>query len=123
MLVSMMMNPGPLLFALLHWLVSGAAIVLTAYLVKGFRVKDFPSALIVSLVLGLIGWTIRPILLFLSLPFTIVTLGLFIFVVDAACLRICSGLLKGFEVKGWGPAIWGALVLTLSNWALHSLFI
>ena len=117
------MYPAPWFYTLLHWLVSALAIVVTSRLVKGFRVKNFTSALIVTVVLGLIGMTIRPLMVLLTLPITLLTLGLFLFVVDAACLRICSGLLSGFEVKGWGPAIWGALVLTIANWALHAAFI
>src|SRR5688572_17914745 len=99
----------PLLYSLLRWLVSAAAIVVTAYVVPGFRVKDFPSALVLAAVLALINLTLRPIFLFLALPFTIITFGLFVFVVDAACLKISSAILKGFEVSGWISAIIGAL--------------
>ncbi len=115
--------PGPLFYLLIHWVVSAAALVVTAYVVPGFRVKNFGSALFAAAVLALINTTIRPLLLFLALPFTILTLGLFIFVVDAALLKLGSALMKNFKVESWFAAILGALVLWVVSSVLHQLVI
>ena len=108
---------------LVHWLVSGAAIAGTAAVVPGFRVKEYKTALIASVILGAANMVIRPILLVLTLPLTILTLGLFIFVVDAIILKICSSVLKGFELDGWVAAILTAMVLTVADGLLHAVFI
>ena len=115
--------PGPLFYLLIHWFVSAAALVVTAYVVPGFRVKSFGSALLAAAVLAMINMTIRPLLLFLALPFTILTLGFFIFVVDAALLKLSSALLKNFKVDSWFAAILGALVLWVVGGLFHYLVI
>jgi putative membrane protein len=109
----------PLMTWIVHWLVSAAALYLTALLVPGFRIKNYGSALIASAVIGVANVLIRPVLLFLTFPLTIITLGLFIFVVDAIVLRICAGLLKNFDISGWLSAFVGALVLAVLNTILH----
>jgi putative membrane protein len=90
---------------LLVWILSALAIFLTSKLVKGFEVKSFGSAMIASLVVGFLNMVLRPLLLLLTLPLNILTLGLFTFVVNAIVLRIAAGVLKNFEIKEWGPAI------------------
>jgi putative membrane protein len=106
-----------------QWLVSGLALALTAAVVPGFRLRGFGTALIASLVLGLLNFLVRPVLIFLTIPLTILTLGLFIWVVDAIVLRICAAFLDDFEIKGWLSAIFGAFVLALFNGLLHYLLI
>lgn len=106
-----------------HWFVSGVALALTALVVPGFRLQGFMSALVASLVIGLANVFMRPILVFLTFPITLITLGLFLFVVDAIILRICAGILKGFEITNWFSAIFGAMVLALTSTFLHWLFI
>ncbi len=108
-----------LIIWLAYWVVSGLALALTAAIVPGFRLRGFSTALFASLVIGLANIIIRPLLLFLTLPLTILTLGLFIFVVDAIVLRICAAFLKDFEISGWLSAILGAVILALSSSLLH----
>ncbi len=111
------------LYYLLRWLVSALALLATAYLVPGFKIRDFTSALIAAAVIGIANVSIRPVLLVLTLPFNILTLGLFTFVVDGVVLRICSALLKGFDVSGWFSAIFGAFVLAVVSVLLHWAFV
>jgi len=100
---------------LLIWLLSSLGLLITSKLVSGFEIKSFGHALITSAVVGLLNLVFRPILLFLTLPINILTLGLFTFVVNAIVLKMASGLLKGFNIKSWTTAIIGALVLALVN--------
>lgn len=102
-----------------HWLVSGLALAVTAFLVPGFRVRGFLSALFATLVIGAANIFLRPFLLFLTFPLTVLTLGFFIFVVDAIILRLCAAFLRGFEISGWISAIIGALVLAVTSSFLH----
>jgi len=108
---------------LAHWIVSGLALALTAALVPGFRIRGFGSALIASLIIGLANLFLRPILVFLTFPLTLLTLGFFLFVVDAIVLRICAAFLKNFEITNWLSAIFGAILLALTSTFLHWLLI
>jgi putative membrane protein len=107
-------------FALLvHWLVSGVAISVTSALVPGFRLKGFSTALVASLLIGTANMFIRPFLVFLTFPLTILTLGFFLFVVDAIILRLCAAFMKNFEITNWFSAILGAIVLAVTGGLLH----
>jgi putative membrane protein len=108
---------------LAHWLVSAFALKVTAAIMPGFRVKTFSAAMIASLVIGLANIYVRPFLVFLTFPFTVLTLGLFLFVVDAIILRICSSLLDDFEIGGWLAAIFGGILLSTLSTVLHWLVI
>lgn len=105
---------------LFTWILSAICLYLTAVIVPGFIIKSFGSAMIASVVVGLFNALIRPILLFLTLPINILTLGLFTFVVNAIVLRLSAGLLKGFDINGWIPAIIGAVILALVQYFLYS---
>lgn len=107
---------------LVLWLVSAIVLMITAYLVPGFKIKSFGSAMWASIVVGLLNMLIRPVLMFLSFPINFLTLGLFTFVVNAIILRIAAGLLKGFDIDGWWSAIIGAIVLALVNYVFFLLF-
>ena len=72
-----------------------------------------------ALVLGLINAIVRPVLLVLTLPLTLVTLGLFLFVLNALCLWLTSAIVPGFEVRGFWPAFWGALIVSALSWAVN----
>ncbi len=98
---------------ILVWIFSAAALLLTSKMVKGFEINDFRSAMIASLVIGFLNMFLRPILLLLTLPLNILTLGLFTFVVNAIVLKSAAGILKGFNIKTWGDAIIGAVVLAI----------
>ncbi len=108
---------------LLRWLVSALALLLVTKLVAGFHVETFYSALIAALIVGLFNAIIRPVLIVLTLPVSIVTLGLFTFVINAVLLLLASTIVKGFTIDGFLPALMGALILwavsTLTNWMLH----
>jgi putative membrane protein len=112
-----------MLYFILHWIVSGMALMVTAYLVRGFKVANFGSALITAIAIGLASVLIRPFLLFLALPLNILTLGLFTFVVDGVVLKLCAALLPGFNIESWGSAIFGALILALVSTGLHYVLI
>ena len=106
-----------------YWLVSALAILITAYVVPGFKVRSFGAACVASLVIGLLNWFIRPVLIFLTLPLNILTLGLFTFVVNAIILKIAAAVLKDFEIRGWFAAIIGAVILAIVGYFLHVLII
>lgn len=107
---------------LLVWLLSSLGIFLTAKMVEGFEIKNFTSAMAASVVVGLLNMVLRPILILLTLPVNILTLGLFTFVVNAMVLRMAASFLKGFNIKGWGPAIIGAFVLAVINMIIFWIF-
>ena len=108
---------------LLHWVVSAGALALTAALVPGFRINGFVSALMATLIIGLLNWVLWPILAFFTLPFTIITFGLFLFVVDAVVLRVCAAFMKNFEITNWFSAIIGAVILSITSSFLHYVLI
>src|SRR5262245_60298220 len=107
----------------LHWFVSGAALGVTAFLVPGFRIKGISTVLMAILFIGAANIFIKPFLIFMSLPLTILTLGFFLFVVDAAILRLCAAFMKDFDITNWFSAVVGAIILTLTSGFLHYIFI
>ncbi len=98
---------------LILWLISAGALVIVAYIVPGFSVRDFGTALIAALVLGLANAALWPLLMLLALPFNLLTLGLFAFVVSAVLLMLTSAIVKGFQIDGWIPAILGAVIIAV----------
>ena len=107
----------------MHWVVSALALALTAALVPGFKVGGFGTALIAALLIGVVNYFLWPLLFFLTLPFTVITFGLFVFVVDAIILRLCAAMMSGFSINGWWSAILGAILLSISSSFLHWLFV
>lgn len=95
------------------------AILAAAYIVPGIEVAGGLSLLAAAFVLGLINAVVRPILLFLTLPFTLVTLGLFIFLLNAFCLWLTAWLVKGFEIHGFWTAVLGALIVSVVSWLVN----
>lgn len=91
-------------------------------LVPGIEVRGFWWLLLTALVFGLVNAVVRPVLVVLSFPLTMLTLGLFLLVVNAAMLGLTSWLLPGFEVDGFWPAFWGAIVVSVMSWAATRLF-
>jgi len=95
-------------------LISNAvAILVMPYLLSGFQVANLGSALAAALVLGLVNAFIKPVMLLFSLPITILTFGLFAFVINGAVLKITANFVDGFQINSWGTAIIGAIVLSL----------
>ncbi len=108
---------------IVQWLISGFALWLTALVVPGFRLKNFRAALVASIVIGIANAVFWPILAFLTFPLTIITLGLFLFVVNAIVLRMCAAVMRDFEITNWFSAIIGAIILSIFNTAFHHLAI
>ena len=106
---------------LIHWILSAIAVLLTSKVISGFKISGFFAAMWAAALIGLANIIIWPILMFLTLPINILTLGLFTFVVNGAVLKICAALLPGFKIEGWLSAILGAIVLALINMAIHYL--
>lgn len=107
---------------LVNWLVTTLAIIISAYLLAGVRVRSFVAALITAAILGLINAVIKPILVFLTLPITILTLGLFIFVINALLVLLTSSIVPGFEVRNFWWALIFSLVFSLVSAILHWIF-
>jgi putative membrane protein len=105
---------------LVRWLILTAAIVIASYLINGIQVTGFFSAFFAAAILGVLNVFFRPILLILTLPINILTLGLFTFVINAVLLKMASGVISGFQVHGFWSAVFGALVISLVNWLLSS---
>ncbi len=103
------------------WILTALAFMITAYLVPGFQVSGFLSAMTAAAIFGLVNALVKPLLVFLTLPITVVTLGAFLLVINAVCLLLASVITPGFEVKGFGAAVIGWLVLSLVSWTLNRL--
>ncbi|MFA5129762.1 MAG: phage holin family protein [Patescibacteria group bacterium] len=101
---------------LLRWLISALAVFLVPYVIPGVHILNFYTALIAALVIGLVNAIIRPILFLLTLPITIVTLGLFTLVLNAIMFWFASTIVKGFYVDGFLAALLGSLVYWLIAW-------
>jgi putative membrane protein len=98
-----------------HVLVTALLLVLVSYFVRGIVIASFGTALIAALVLGLVNFFVRPVLVILTLPITLVTLGLFLLVINACMLLLTSALVHGFHVAGFGAAFVGGLLLAVFN--------
>jgi putative membrane protein len=106
---------------LLVWLVNAVALIAVAYLMPSISVSSFGAALIAALVLGLINAVVRPALFLLTLPVTILTLGLFIFVLNGLLFWMVGSWLEGFHVGGFWAGVFGAIVFSLVSWLLSTL--
>ena len=108
---------------LLTWLINAVALFALPYMMQSVRVDSIGTALIAALVLGLVNTLIRPVLVLLTLPVTVVTLGLFIFVINGLMFWGVAQLIGGFQVAGLGSAILAALLYSVISWALSSLLL
>ena len=106
---------------ILHLVVNAVAVFVAANLVPGIHVSTPGTALLAGLILGFVNALIKPVLFVLTLPFTILTLGLFIFVVNAVCLALVAWLVPGFTISGFGAALLGAIVISAVSWILHAI--
>jgi len=98
---------------LLHWLLSALALLVVAHLVPGFHVRGLVPALVASLVIGFLNATLGFFLKIVTFPITILTLGLFLLVINGIMILLASAVVRGFHVNGMIPAFWGAVVLAL----------
>ena len=106
---------------LVHWLINAAALLALPYLFSSIEVQSFYIALIVALLLGLINAVVRPVLILLTLPVTLLTLGLFILVINGLLFWFVASFVEGFTVGGFWSAFWGAAVFSLLSWAMNAL--
>ena len=95
---------------ILKWLLSAVALLRVAYIYSGVQVNSFTSALIAAFVIGLFNVVLRPVLVVLTLPVTIVTVGLFLFIINALMFWAAASVLDGFQVRGFGAALLGSLI-------------
>jgi putative membrane protein len=100
---------------LINWLLSALAVWLVAQFVRGFHVSSVPAALIAALVIGLVNATLGVLLKIVTFPLTILTLGIFWFVINALMLELASAIVPGFHIDSFASAFWGAIVLSLVN--------
>ena len=105
---------------MIRWLFLTVAILIAAHLIQGVEVKGFWSAFFAAAILGVLNALFRPILILLTLPITILTLGLFTFVINAVLILMVSGVVGGFEVHGFWSALLGSLVISIVSWLLNS---
>jgi putative membrane protein len=106
---------------LLVWLINAIALIAVAYLLPSISVSSFTSALIAALVLGLVNAIIRPVLVLLTLPVTVITLGLFILVINALLFWFVGSILQGFHVQGFWGALIGSILFSIVSWLLSTL--
>ncbi len=106
---------------LLVWILNAVALLIVAYILPGITVASFGSALIAALVLGLLNTLVKPVLILLTLPITIITLGLFLLVLNALVVWFAGSVLKGFQVNGFWWAVLGALVYSIVSGLLSRL--
>ena len=105
---------------LLKWLLSAASLLFVAYIYSGVEVKSFTSALIAAFVIGLFNVVLRPVLVVLTLPVTIVTVGLFLFIINALMFWAAASVLDGFQVRGFGAALLGSLIYSALGLLIES---
>jgi putative membrane protein len=108
---------------LIAWLINAAALFALPYLMDSVRVDSFTVALVAALILGLVNTLVRPVLVLLTLPVTLVTLGLFIFVINGLMFWMVANWVQGFHVAGFWSAVGGALLYSIISWALSSLIL
>ena len=111
------------MYLLARLFLNGLAIAAAAWAIPGLEVSGALAALAAGAILGVVNVLVKPLLLLLTLPFTLVTLGLFIFVVNAVCLGLTAFLVPGFRIGGFWSAVGGALVVSIVSWFLNDLLL
>jgi putative membrane protein len=106
---------------LIHWLLSGVALIIVANILPGIQVESFGSALIAALVIGLVSATLGIVLKIILLPFIFLTLGIVYFLINGMMLKLASELVPGFRVDGCMTAVFGSILLTLVDFLLNRL--
>jgi len=105
---------------LVRWLILTGAIILASYLLEGIQIGGFFSAFSAAAILGILNAFFRPIVIVLTLPINILSLGLFTFLINAFMLKIASGVIPGFDVHGFWSAVFGSLLISVVSWLLSS---
>lgn len=106
---------------LLVWLINTVALIAVAYLMPSITVSSFGAALLAALILGFVNAVVRPVLILLTLPVTVLTLGLFIFVLNGLLFWAVGSWLEGFTVGGFWAAVFGAILFSIVSWLLSAL--
>jgi len=106
---------------LIVWILNAVALLIVAYLFPGVQVLDWKAAAVAALVLGLVNMLVKPVLVLLTLPITIVTLGLFLLVINALLFWAVASVVPGFHVTGFWAALLGAMLYSLVTWALSAI--
>jgi len=106
---------------LLHWILSAIALLIVSRLVPGFHVNGLVPALIAAVVIGLLNATVGLFLKIVTFPLSILTLGIFLLVINGVMILVASSVVPGFHVRGLGPAFWGAVVLALLGMLIRAI--
>ena len=112
-----------MLSLILVWILNAVALLVVAYLLPGIAVASFGSALLAALVLGLLNMLVKPVLVLLTLPIPIVTLGLFLIILNALLFWFAGSILKGFQVNGFWWAVIGAVLYSIISGLLSTLLV
>lgn len=107
---------------LAEWILKSLILLITSYIVPGFRIESYTTAFLVALVLGVLNLLVKPVLLLLTLPINILTLGLFTFIVNALLLMIASSLVAGFRIDSFLTAIIASILISLISSLLSKVF-
>ena len=100
-------------------LITALAVVITAYILPGVTIKNYGNAIVVAFIMGLVNAVIRPIMVFFTFPITMLTLGLFLFVINACMILLVSAIIPSFKVKGFVSALLFSIILSVINSILH----
>lgn len=106
---------------LARWILNALSLYIVARIIPGIRLTDFGAALIAVIIIGLVNALLKPILILLTLPINILSLGLFTFIINAGLLKLAAAISPDFQVEGWGSAILGSILLSIISTVLHSL--
>jgi len=104
----------------IRWLTLTAAIIVASYMIENIRVAGVLSAFFAAAALGIFNAFFRPIVLLLTLPINLLSLGLFTFIINAIMLKLASGIIPGFDVYGFWASVWGAFLISIISWLLNS---
>ena len=107
--------------ALIHWILSAIALIVTANFVPGFYVNDVRSAMLAAVVIGLLNATIGFVMKVVTFPFAVITFGIFFIVINASMILLASKMVSGLTVYGWVPAFWAAVVLAILGMLIRSI--
>src|SRR5215831_5917547 len=107
---------------LMHWIVLTIALLIVSHLYSGFQISNLPAAIVAAAVLGILNALVRPVLQFFSLPITLLTLGLFYFVINGLMLYWTAALVKGVAVRSFWAAILASILISLCSLLLNALF-
>jgi putative membrane protein len=105
---------------LIRWLITTMAVLLVPYLISGVQVKGLGSALIAAAILGIMNALVRPVLILLTLPLTIVTLGFFILIINALLFELAGAIVPGLHVESFWSAFWASMIVSIVSWFMNS---